>query len=130
MNYTARHSYYVRRTCQWLEGIGYRSDKVETNYCIQVAGRSVFVKRDFWGADIAARCRTSMAFIQIKTGRNQVNKGVSQLSSDNDWPPGVGRYVIWWDKGERLSVGPNVWAVSEGACQKIRDAAKTYRVHG
>ena len=126
-NYSQRHNYYVRRTIQWLESLGISCQKVETNYTIQVGGRSTFVKRDMWGADVAARDAECIGYIQVKTGKNQVSGGIKQLTKDDNWPACVGRFVVWWDQGGRLSAGPNVVAVSEGTCQKIRDHAKTYR---
>lgn len=129
-NYSQRHNYYVRRTMQWLESLGKRAEKVETNYTIMVGERQTFVKRDMWGSDAATRCRSGLDYIQVKTGKHQASKGVKQLTQDEDWPASVGRYVIWWDKGDRLSKGPNVVAVQEGTCKKIRDSAKTYRTIG
>jgi len=113
MNYNQRHNYYVKRTQDWLASHGFITQKVETNFSITVGDRQVYTKRDFWGADIAYRTDTCLGFIQLKTGANQVAGGAKQLTQDTAWPPDIGRYVVWWDKGTKIINGPNVAQVTD-----------------
>lgn len=129
-NYAQRHSYYVKRTADWLQSIGYIAEKVETNYTVKTKAGSAFVKRDFWGADIACRRAGGVAFIQVKTAQAQASKGVRQLTADDAWPTYVGRFVVWWDKGDRLNLGPNCIIVNTGDCPDIVCSTKSSKTIG
>lgn len=126
MNHTRRHSYYVRRTMDWLTHHGYISRKTETNYTVLRGSKTVFVKEDFWGADVSARHSTfGLHFIQVKTSLQQLGKGIAQLTQDDNWPPNIGRAVVFWPPRGRLEDGPYVFTVNPAGGPAIQSYLQT-----
>lgn len=107
MNYSRRHSYYTKKTINWLVSLGYAAEKVEY---VGMVGQH-YTKRDLWGADIIYRNAESLGFIQVKTSDGQIAKGKRQLACDTNWPVWVGRHVVMW---EPRSKSPTVEEVSVG----------------
>jgi len=92
VNYSKRHDYYVKKTMRYMESLGYTCAKTEKNH---KAG-TFWIKKDLWGSDIICRGKQGIVFLQVKTGKHQVSKGVKQLTEDDNWPSSVQRVVCYW----------------------------------
>jgi hypothetical protein len=104
VNHSARHKYYVKKAMKWFEQHGWTAKEVEQTYTIPLpGGRSMFCKKDFWGADICCRKRDELLiFVQVKTSDKQIREGVRQLTTDDNWPVAhARRAVLYWPKGKQ-----------------------------
>jgi len=90
MNYSARHSYYVKKLMDWLRAKGFDVEKCE--FTGSIAGH--YTKKDIWGADIVYKNDRVLGFIQLKTSPARIAEGRRQLKGN--WPPSVLRHVAYW----------------------------------
>lgn len=118
MNRAAKGNYYVMRTKEWLESLGYVVAKLESTKRIMIRDKTngalkpIFTKNDIWGSDLVARNSERIVFVQVKANAGDITKGMRQLS-EGDWPPHVGRWVIYWPAGRRLEAGPEIEEVTQ-----------------
>ena len=59
----------------------------------------LFQKKDLWGADLVARNREELIWVQVKSNKGDIGRGIKQLSEDENWPDSdvVKRWVICWE---------------------------------
>ena len=58
------------------------------------------MKRDLWGADLVAKNSTELIFIQCKTNRSDIAKGIKELNKTK-WPVFVKLWVVIWQPRAR-----------------------------
>jgi hypothetical protein len=95
MNKINKGNYYKLKTKKWLQADGYEVGSLETNQRLFIKGRMIFIKRDLWGADLIAKNDKEMIFIQCKTNKGDVNKGLKELNT-TVWPAFIKRWVVIW----------------------------------
>lgn len=103
--------YQVKRTKEWLKGLGYEVEDAEVSSSKLVGNRWVFRTKDLWGADLVARNRSHIIFIQVKGNKGHMKHGERQLSVDSNWPVDnlvVQRWVVHWPRYRKSAEGPEV----------------------
>jgi hypothetical protein len=109
----AKGNYYRLRTRKWLESLGYTVENAEvTQRIVTKDGLVLFKKRDLWGADLLVRDESNIIFVQVKTNKGDLAKGMRELSK-GPWPLFVGRWVCWWPPRRRLEIGPEIVEVKD-----------------
>lgn len=113
MGTTQKGNYYRLRTKKWLEQNEYLVENLEKSYRVydKKKDRVIFIKRDIWGADLIARNKDFILFVQVKSNKGDIAKGVAELSK-GPWPANVMRIVVHWPQGRRLEVGPDIVEVN------------------
>ncbi len=85
MNYNRRHTYYVKRTIEWLATHGFISEKTETQSSAIFGNETRYSKKDLWGSDIICvhPMRPGLHAIQLKTSSapSTIRLGIRQLTS-------------------------------------------------
>ena len=96
--------YYLLKTRDYLKNLGYEVDIVEKTQRIVTKddkGKQfvLFQKKDLWGADLVARNREELIWVQVKSNKGDIGRGIKQLSEDENWPDSdvVKRWVICWE---------------------------------
>lgn len=111
----AKGKYQVRRTKEWLKGLGYEVEDCETSKSMLIGGRWMHRTKDLWGADLVARNRSHLVFIQVKGNKGHMKYGERQLSVDSNWPGDssiVERWVVHWPRYRKTTEGPEVRVVT------------------
>ena len=100
--------YYLIKSRDWMRDKGYEVEIVEKTQRIvtrEPNGKQhvLFAKRDLWGADLVARNKEEIIWIQVKSNRGDIAKGIKQLSVDDLWPEDscVKRWVVYWEPRTR-----------------------------
>lgn len=104
-----RGAYSERRTKTWLESLGYDVVPMERRH--RVVGkddRIFFVRHDLWGCDLLAKNTEEVVFIQVKSSETQIPEGLRALKKAGPWPACAKVWVVYWPRGRRLSVGPEI----------------------
>ena len=57
----------------------------------------MFMKKDLWGGDLVARNRDELIWVQVKSNKGDIGRGIKQLSEDDNWPDNVKRWVVCWE---------------------------------
>jgi hypothetical protein len=112
----SKGSYYKRRTVEWLEKNGYQVGHLERMFWIRArekertpcpsCGASVetprmfATKSDQFGADLLAVNATSMIFVQVKFGSDQV-AAARRAFAEFVFPPQALRWVAVWRERAR-----------------------------
>ena len=96
MNKIARGNYYRKKTADWFKKEGYDVEIIEKNQRIWTPKGVIFIKRDLWGADLCAKNEEEIIFIQCKTNRVDINKGIAELN-ETRWPQTVKKVVVIWE---------------------------------
>lgn len=133
MSTVSKGNYYVRRTIDWLESLGYVATRVEKQYRVIDKKRKgpdgnplvIFVKRDLWGFDVVAFNDEHMVWVQVKANAAHVPDGLRSVAW-TVWPPGVKRWVVWWPPRRRLVEGPMIHEV-EGMADERGGRARGLR---
>ena len=96
--------YYLLKTRDYLKNLGYEVDIVEKTQRIVTKddkGKQfvLFQKKDLWGADLVARNREELIWVQVKSNKGDIGRGIKQLSEDENWPDSdvVKRWVMCWE---------------------------------
>lgn len=96
--------YYLLKTRDYLKNLGYEVDIVEKTQRIVTKddkGKQfvLFQKKDLWGADLVARNREELIWVQVKSNKGDIGRGIKQLSEDEHWPDSdvVKRWVMCWE---------------------------------
>ena len=95
MSSTAKGNYYRKKTINFLEKQGYEVEILEKNQRLMKNGRVLFIRRDIWGSDLIAKNEDEIIFIQCKTNRGDIAKGIKELNRTH-WPSFVKRWVVIW----------------------------------
>ena len=95
MSKIQKGNYYRLKTKKWLEKDGYLVENLEKNQRIFTKGQVIFIKRDLWGGDLVAKNDKEIIWIQCKTNKVDISKGIKELSQ-TIWPPFVKRWVVIW----------------------------------
>lgn len=95
MNKIAKGNYYRLKTKKWFEKDGYLVENLEKNQRLYIKGKVIFIKKDLWGSDLIAKNDKEIIFIQCKTNRVHINKGIMELNK-TVWPDTVKKYVVIW----------------------------------
>ena len=98
--------YYMMKTRDWLKKLGYQVEIVEKTQRIVTKddkGKQfvLFSKKDLWGGDLVARNKEELIWIQVKSNKGDIGRGIKQLSEDEDWPDHIKRWVICWEPRQR-----------------------------
>ena len=100
MRKISKGNYYRLKTKKWFEKDGYLVENLEKNQRLFVKGRVIFLKKDLWGADLIAKNNKEMIFIQCKTNKVDISKGIKELNK-TIWPSFVKKYVVIWKERAR-----------------------------
>src|SRR5690606_38742806 len=116
-NTRARELASVKKTREWLESLGFEVELAERSRTVRRLGPDgrlieIPVRSDIWGADLVARSRRSLVWIQVKSNRSHVSRGIRGLQ-EGGWPDCecIQRIVVWWPPRRRVAQGPEVWDV-------------------
>ena len=124
-----RGNYFVLRTRKWLESRGYEVGKVEqlSRFVKKTRDEATGViteevrwsKRDLWGADLVARNRDRLLWIQVKSCAEDVTKGMKALGR-GPWPKSkeIELWVVWWPLRRRSALGPIIEVVEIGEVEE------------
>ena len=82
MNKVKKGNYYRLKTKKWFEKEGYVVEVAEKNQRIWTKKGVIFIKKDLWGADLIAKNKFEMIFIQCKTNKVDINKGIMELKKN------------------------------------------------
>ena len=109
MNKVQKGNYYKRKTKDWFIKQGYEVKNIETSYRIfdKETDKIIFVKKDLWGGDLCACNGKEMIWIQNKTNKVDINKGLKELEK-TPLPPFVKKVVVLW---EPKAHEPNIYEV-------------------
>ena len=80
MSKVTKGNYYQKKSKDFLIADGWRVENLEKNQRIFTKKGLIFIKKDLWGADIIAVKGDEMMFIQCKTNRVDINKGLNELA--------------------------------------------------
>ena len=80
----------------------------------------LFCKKDLWGGDLIARNKEEFIWIQVKSNRCDIARGLKQLTEDNEWPEVVKRWVIYWEPRQKE---PEIVEVEMGEDAQEEEAA-------
>ena len=114
----AKGNYYRLRTKKWLESLGFLVENLERSQRIQTVDKQtgkehvLFIKRDIWGADLIARDRDHILFVQVKTNKAHISQGMKELNR-GPWPTFVARWVVYWPPRRLMKQGPDITEVGE-----------------
>ena len=96
--------YYLLKSRDYLKNLGYEVDIVEKTQRIVTKDDKgkrfvLFQKKDLWGADLVARNRDELIWVQVKSNKGDIGRGIKQLSEDENWPESdvVKRWVMCWE---------------------------------
>lgn len=94
--------YYLLKTRDYLKGLGYQVEIVEKTQRIVTRddkGKQfvLFSKKDLWGGDLVARNKEELIWVQVKSNKGDIGRGIKQLSEDDEWPESVKRWVMYWE---------------------------------
>lgn len=127
----AAGDYHVRRTTEWLEGLGYDVEKTEKYQRIVKKDpetgelSTLYLKRDVFGADLVAKNGERMIWVQVKQNPGDISKGMKQLAQ-GQWPPHVERWVVYWPLRRLMRIGPDIHpVVMEEPCQRKKERSST-----
>jgi len=95
MSKISKGNYYRLKTKKWLEADGYLVETLEKLQRIFVKGQVFFAKKDIWGGDLVAKNNKEIIWIQCKTNKVDINKGLKELNA-TIWPSFVKRWVVIW----------------------------------
>ena len=110
MSKISKGNYYRLKTKKWLEKDGWTVENLEKTQRIFTKDKGVlFIKSDLWGADLIAVNGIDIIFVQCKTHKSDISKGIKELSRV-PWPASVKRWVVRWDAGARE---PTITVVNE-----------------
>ena len=94
--------YYLLKTRDWFRDLGYEVEIVEKTQRIVTKDSKgkqfvLFSKKDLWGGDLVARNREELIWIQVKSNKGDIGRGIKQLAEDDNWPESVKRWVVLWE---------------------------------
>ena len=94
--------YYLLKTRDWFKDKGYEVEIIEKTQRIVTKddrGKQfvMFMKKDLWGGDLVARNRDELIWVQVKSNKGDIGRGIKQLSEDDNWPDNVKRLVVCWE---------------------------------
>ena len=95
INRVRKGSYYRLKTKKWLEKDGYLVENLEKSQRIFTKSRVIFIKNDLWGSDLIAKNGKEMIFVQNKTNKGDISKGIKELNK-TIWPPFIKKWVVIW----------------------------------
>jgi hypothetical protein len=97
MNRVRKGNYYRLKTKKWFEAEGYLVENLERNQKLFIKGKVIFIKKDVWGSDLMAKNDKEIIFIQCKTNKTDINKGIKELNA-TVWPKNIRKMVVIWEK--------------------------------
>lgn len=100
MSKIAKGNYYRHKTIEFLKEQGYEVEILEKHQRVMSKGQVLFIKRDIWGCDLIAKNDSEIIFIQCKTNRADISKGMKELNK-TPWPSHVKRWVVLWTPREK-----------------------------
>lgn len=100
MSAVRKGNYYKYKTKEWLVKEGYVVEYFEKNQRIVTGDRTIFIKRDMWGADVVAMNTESIVFVQVKLNKNNVADAIKEFTK-YPYPPFVKRWVVVWTPKQR-----------------------------
>jgi Holliday junction resolvase-like predicted endonuclease len=95
INRRAKGYRHEKKTVEWFRSMGYEACRCRA--------RSGF-DEDLWGADVIARNKDRVVFMQVKANKGHMAKGVKQLTVDENWPDAVDRLVVHWPPRARAPI--------------------------
>ena len=95
MSNVSKGNYYLNKFKKFLEADGWRVEKLEKNYRIFTKGKIIFVKKDLWGADLIAVKGEEEMWVQWKTNKGDIAKGLKELAN-YPMPSRVKQCVATW----------------------------------
>jgi len=95
MNRVAKGNYYRLKTKKWFEKEGYLVENLERIQRIYTLKGVIYAKKDVWGSDLMCKNDKEIIFIQCKTNKGDINKGIKELNN-TCWPDFVRKMVVIW----------------------------------
>ena len=95
MNKISKGNYYVKKTKEFLEKEGWVVEKSEINFKIWTPKGIFFKKKDLFGADLICINGKDIVFVQVKTNKVDVNKGLAEFKK-YPFPAFVKKWVVIW----------------------------------
>ena len=92
----AKGNYYQKKTKEWFEKEGYTVYPMEFARSIYTPKGVIYMKRDIAGADLMAMNGEEIIFIQCKTSKGDINKGIKELNA-HPYPKDTKKIVVRWE---------------------------------
>jgi len=99
-NKIQRGNYYRLKTKKWFEKEGYLVENLEKSQRIFTKKGVIFIKKDIWGSDLIAKNNKEIIFIQVKSNRTDINKGIKEIEG-TVWPEFIKRVIVIWEPRAR-----------------------------
>lgn len=96
VNNVQKGNYYLKKTMDYFRKDGWTVEKTEINYKIWTPKGIFFRKKDLLGADLVMMNGKDIVFIQGKTNKVDINKGLNEFKK-YPFPPFVKRWVVIWE---------------------------------
>ena len=108
--------YYLLKSRDYMKDLGYETEIVEKVQRIVTKDdrgkhHVLFSKKDLWGADLVARNKEELIWVQVKCNSCDIATGIKQLCTDDNWPEFIKRWVICWEPRQKE---PEIIEVKEG----------------
>lgn len=109
VNKTRKGNYYTLKAKKYLEADGYLVVKSEYRYRVFTPGGIFYKTADIFSADLIAVNDKEMIFIQVKSNKGDVLKGIKDMLKI-PWPKDcecLKRWVLLWEpraKGPEITI--------------------------
>ena len=103
---TKKGNYYCLKAKKYLEKDGYLVVRSEYRYRVFTPKGVFFITKDIFSADLIAVNDKEMIFIQVKSRKSDVLKGIKDML-EVPWPKGckcLKRWVLLWEPRAREPV--------------------------
>jgi len=96
LNKIKKGNYYRLKTKKWLEKDGYQVAILECRQRIFTPKGIIFIGRDVWASDLMAANKEDLIFIQVKSNKVDIVKGMAEFKKYL-FPSFVKKWVVYWE---------------------------------
>lgn len=96
----SKGNYYLAKTIAFFRSEGYICERIEKLQRVVSKDKVIYVKQDLFGSDLLCVNDTEVLFVQVKTNRGDIAKGLKKLAQF-PCPPCARQVVILWTPREK-----------------------------
>ena len=112
LNKVRKGNRYRLKTRKWLEAKGYLVEILEHS--------GMYGKKDIWGADLIAKNKDELIFIQVKSNKAHLSMGKKELLA-TVWPPFVKLWVVCWEPYSKKPIVVEVVQLTDLGSQLVKE---------